>query len=114
MTSRALVQAEAYQHAQRALADLKHAVFLTLANAPPTGLKNSEIGRALGIYGGHVGHQGHMSRTVLHWMQSEGTVEQDAKSKVTHQRHHDASPHRLSQPPARRRGVDGGRAEDHG
>jgi hypothetical protein len=82
MTTRSLVQAEAYQHAQRALAGLKHAVFLTLANAPAGGLKNSEIGRALGIYGGHVGHQGHMSRTILHWMQSEGTVEQDARTKA--------------------------------
>ena len=34
--------------------------------------------------------------------------------EVTHQRHRDASPHRPSQPVARRRGVDDGRAEDHG
>lgn len=69
-----------YHLAQRAMADLKAAVWLALREAPEDGLRNADLGRALGIYGGHEGHEGHISRTVLHIMQSEGVVSQDPKT----------------------------------
>lgn len=43
---------DAYQIAQRAIADLKSAVLKLLLQAPSDGMKNAEIGRGLGIYGG--------------------------------------------------------------
>jgi len=72
---------EAYALAQEAIAGLKAAVHLLLSTAPPGGLKNAEVGRLLGIYSGHVGHEGHISRTVLGIMEAEGTVLQDQASK---------------------------------
>ena len=72
---------DAYHIAQRALADLKAAVRLTLETNGSNGMSNAEIGRTLGIYAGHVGHEGHISRTVLALMESEGVVAQDAESK---------------------------------
>lgn len=69
-----------YGVAQRAMADLKAAVrYLLLQH--PGGLTNAQIGRALGIYSGHVGHEGHVSRTVLGMLQAEGVAVQDAKTK---------------------------------
>ena len=53
---------ELYTRAQRALAELKGAVFELIANSPK-GISNAEIGRQLGIYGGHSGQAGHISRT---------------------------------------------------
>jgi hypothetical protein len=76
-----MTDTEAYHTAQRAMADLKAAVLRILASAPPSGLTNAEIGRTLGIYAGHVGHQGHISRTLLALMESEGVTEQDADTK---------------------------------
>ena len=73
--------AVAYQSAQRALADLKGAVYLTLAAGPAEGLQNAQIGRSLGIYGGHSGQEGHISRTLLEMLLVEGVVEQDLKTK---------------------------------
>lgn len=70
-----------YPLAQQAMADLRSAIWLLLEAAPVEGLKNSQIGRALGIYSGHVGHEGHISRTILALMQAEGVVEQDTASK---------------------------------
>ena len=72
---------EAYQLAQNALADLKTAVRHVLQGGPDDGMTNAEIGRTLGIYGGHVGHEGHISRTLLAFMESEGVVAQDAATK---------------------------------
>jgi len=72
---------EAYLLAQRAMADLKGAVYAALVASGGTGLTNAEIGRALGIYAGHDGHQGHIPRTILALMQQDGTVEQDPASK---------------------------------
>lgn len=72
----------AYQSAQRALADLKHAIFVVLAAGPAEGMKNSQIGRSLGIYAGHIRHQGHISRTLLEMMLNEGIVDQDPKTKL--------------------------------
>ena len=82
MEQSSLKTAAAYQSAQRALADLKHSVFVVLATGPAGGMRNSQIGRALGIYAGHVRHQGHISRTLLEMMLKEGVVDQDAQSKL--------------------------------
>ena len=56
---------DAYRMAQRSVADLKSSIHELLAMGPSEGLTNAEIGRALGIYTGHVGHEGHVSRTML-------------------------------------------------
>jgi hypothetical protein len=71
---------ESYRSAQRALAELKAAVIRLLVAGPREGLKNSQIGRALGIYGGHRGHEGHISRTILARLEDEGLVRQDGQS----------------------------------
>jgi hypothetical protein len=63
------------------MADLKAAVYMLLASGPPEGLRNADIGRALGIYAGHVEHEGHIPRTLLALMEKEGVVKQDAQSK---------------------------------
>lgn len=70
-----------YFKAQTAMAYLKAAVQEVLAEASDTGLRNSEIGRKLGIYMGHVEHEGHIPRTVLAMMENEGVVEQDKETK---------------------------------
>jgi len=63
------------------LAELKAAVHSLLREAPPDGLTNAEIGRTPGIYASHVGHEGHIPRTLLAMLESEGVVEQDSESK---------------------------------
>ncbi|ESX18302.1 hypothetical protein X747_06440 [Mesorhizobium sp. LNJC384A00] len=70
-----------YLMAQSAMAQLKAAIHMLLSQAPQQGLRNSEIGRQLGIYMGHVEHQGHIPRTLLSIMESEGAVEQDKATK---------------------------------
>lgn len=70
-----------YILAQDAMAKLREAVYLLLLEAPKSGLKNAQIGRSLGIYSGHAGHEGHISRTILALMQAEGVVEQDVETK---------------------------------
>jgi len=70
-----------YLLAQTAMAQLKAAVHQVLSHGPAEGLKNSDIGRLLGIYMGHVEHQGHIPRTLLAIMESEGVVEQDKDTK---------------------------------
>ena len=70
----------AYRRAQIALAELKSAV-LEILIEEHSGLTNAEIGRALGIYGGHVGHEGHISRTLLELLRDDGTAEQDPETK---------------------------------
>lgn len=72
----------AYQVAQHAVADLKSAVYEILSKQPDKGLRNADIGRALGIYTGHIGHEGHISRTILSIMEDEGVVEQDKGTKL--------------------------------
>ena len=72
---------EAYALAQRAMADLKAAIYLLLKNGPPEGLRNADVGRSLGIYAGHVEHEGHIPRTLLALMEKEGVVRQDTHSK---------------------------------
>lgn len=72
---------ESYALAQRAVADLKSAVYMLLKAGPASGLRNADIGRALGIHAGHVEHEGHIPRTPLALMQKEGVVQQDSQSK---------------------------------
>jgi hypothetical protein len=82
---------DAYPIAQEAMSKLRSSVYMLLKQAPGEGLKNSEIGRALGIYSGHVGHEGHISRTILALMEAEGVVEQIAETKCWRLRQaHDA------------------------
>jgi hypothetical protein len=71
----------AYQMAQEAMAGLKSSVYLLLQESPE-GLTNAAIGRSLGIYAGHAGHEGHISRTILALMEAEGVVEQNAATKA--------------------------------
>jgi hypothetical protein len=71
-----------YLLAQTAMAQLKAAVHQVLTQGPEDGLKNSDIGRLLGIYMGHVEHEGHIPRTLLAIMESEGVVEQDKETKA--------------------------------
>lgn len=78
---------EAYHLAQSAIADLKTAIHAVLSQAPQ-GLKNAQIGRTLGIYSGHIGHEGHISRTLLAMLESEGVAEQDQNTKVWRLTHH--------------------------
>ncbi|NQU58445.1 MAG: hypothetical protein HQ513_14525 [Rhodospirillales bacterium] len=73
---------EAYLMAQTAIAQLKAAVHQVLRAAAPESLRNADIGRALGIYTGHVEHEGHISRTLLAIMEAEGVVEQDKSTKL--------------------------------
>jgi len=74
-------EADAYQLAQRAVADLKTSIYVVLQAAPTEGLTNARIGRNLGIYMGHVGHEGHIPRVLLATMEAEGVVEQDRGTK---------------------------------
>lgn len=71
---------EPFHRAQSAMADLKSAVREVLASAEEP-LTNAQIGRILGIYAGHLGHEGHISRTLLEFLKSEGVVEQDSATK---------------------------------
>lgn len=45
-------------------------------------MRNIDVGRALGIYMGHVEHEGHIPRTLLAIMEAEGVVEQDKATKT--------------------------------
>ncbi len=69
-----------YTRAQRAMAELKGAIYELLAGSP-SGLTNAEIGRKLGIYQGHIGHEGHISRTMLSLLEAEEVAEQDKATK---------------------------------
>ena len=79
---------EPYHLAQGAIADLKAAVLYLLTDAQDGGMSNAQIGRSLGIYTGHVGHEGHISRTLLAIMESEAVVEQDKSTKKWTLRNH--------------------------
>jgi len=65
-----------YFKAQMGMTNIKEAVYALLKDHDPKGLRNVDIGKNLGIYGGHKGHEGHISRTILEIMQSEGVIEQ--------------------------------------
>lgn len=80
---------EAYVLAQDAMAKLREAIHILLAESGTVGLSNAQIGRSLGIYSGHVGHEGHISRTILALMEAEGVAVQDSATKRWHLRIHD-------------------------
>lgn len=44
-------------------------------------MTNAQIGRTLGIYTGHKGHEGHISRTLLQMLANEGGAVQDLTTK---------------------------------
>lgn len=67
--------------AKKAVEELKSCVLREL-QLSPAGLRNVDIGRQLGIYGGHKGHEGHVSRTLLASLEQEGKVHQDKESKI--------------------------------
>lgn len=67
----------AYSLAQSAIADLKTAIHFTLANSGYDGLRNADIGLTLGIYTGHVEHEGYIPRSLLALIEAEGAVEQN-------------------------------------
>ena len=69
-----------YERAQRALVELKIAIY-DLLSGSPSGLSNAEVGRTLGIYMGHVGHEGHIPRTILALLESDGVVRRDRDTK---------------------------------
>ena len=73
---------EAYQLAQEAISNLKTAVRIILDVAGTDGLRNVDIGKTLGIYSGHIRHEGHISSTILAIMEADGSVEQDTKTQV--------------------------------
>jgi hypothetical protein len=72
---------DAHHLAQHAMADLKAAVYVLLQEAPSEGLTNAQIGRSLGIYAGHVEHEGHIPRTLLALMEKEGVAQQSPATK---------------------------------
>ena len=72
---------EPYRIAQSGITQLKQAIHMLLDRAGDNGLSNAEIGRTLGIYAGHAGHEGHISRTILALMEVEAVVEQNTATK---------------------------------
>ena len=82
---------DAYRRAQAAMAELKTAVLMILSGAKEDGMTNAEIGRTLGIYAGHQGHEGHISRTLLAQLEAESKVVQDASSKAWRLRSHESA-----------------------
>lgn len=71
-----------YQIAQKAIVELKTAVYLVLKENSENGLRNVDVGRLLGIGYGHSGkHQDHVPRVILELLQKEGMVLQDKKTK---------------------------------
>jgi len=82
---------EPYELAQKGISELKSAIYMLLSRDNMSGMSNAQIGRMLGIYMGHVGHEGHISRTLLAIMESEGLVEQDKSSKLWRIRKHYSS-----------------------
>lgn len=75
------MNSKAYKIAQAAMSELQSAVYISLEVAGRDGLTNAELGRSLGIYGGHIGHEGHISRTVLALLESEGVADQASDTK---------------------------------
>ena len=75
------MNSKAYQLAQSAIADLKSTVFISLEERGINGLTNAELGKSLVIYSGHIGHEGHISRTLLSLLESENVVFQEENSK---------------------------------
>ncbi len=76
-----------YCRAQLGMTHIKSAVYELLFATGEQGLTNAEIGRTLGIHMGHVRHEGHIPRTILALLESEGVAEQDAETKRWRLRH---------------------------
>lgn len=74
--------ADLYRRAQLAMAEFKAAVLAVVIGAGADGVTSAEVGRVLGIYSGHVGQEGHISRTLLAILQEEGVFVQDESSKI--------------------------------
>lgn len=73
-----------YSKAQKAIAILKDAVYSYLQERDGKPVKNSELGRALGIYSGYSsGQEGHIPRTILAIMESEEVIEQNSDKEWT-------------------------------
>ncbi len=78
---------EAYRTSQAAVVMLKEAV-LRLLESDTGGLRNVDVGTALGIYGGYRGkagnevQQGDLSRIILERLKDEGLVTQDGDGKT--------------------------------
>lgn len=81
------MQSSEYLNAQIAIAQLKGAVVAFLERNRD-GASNAVIGRSLGIYAGHKGHEGHISRTVLRMLEDEGVVEQNSENQIWSIRQH--------------------------
>jgi len=77
------ISIKSFELAQRAIADLKIAIFQTLASGSEDGMKNVEIGKALGLYSGlkDESQQGYITRTVLALLEADGAVKQDSNTK---------------------------------
>ncbi len=75
-------RSDCFALAQDAYAKLKSAVYGLLMQSPNRPMTNAEIGRTLGIYGGHLGHVGHIPRTILEELKKDGLVEQDSETKA--------------------------------
>jgi hypothetical protein len=84
------MKADAYHRAQTAMADLKGSV-LSLLEQNIEGMSNAAIGRSLGIYGGHKGHEGHIPRTLLAMLEQEGVVQQNPGNQLWTVRQHGPS-----------------------
>jgi DNA-binding IclR family transcriptional regulator len=79
----------AYARAQHAVAELKTAILEQISKAGETGLRNADIGHALGINKGYAGRgrqEGQIPRTLLNAMEEEGVVEQNPTTKRWHLR----------------------------
>jgi len=73
------------------MADLKGAVNFLLCSGLKEGMGNSALGRYLGMYHGHVGHEGRILRVLLAMMQAEGVAEQDTVRKKWRLRRHEGA-----------------------
>ena len=54
---------------------------MSLEESGINGLSNAELSKSLGIYSGHIGHEGHISRTLLSLLESENVVYQEENTK---------------------------------
>lgn len=71
----------AYANAQAAMESLKSAAYRVLLDPAPHSFKNVDVGKTLGIHASHVRHEGHIPRTLLAIVESEGVVKQDTDTK---------------------------------
>jgi len=65
---------------ERALSELRGVVHAKLLENKD-GLTNAQLGRSLGLYMGHVGHQGCVSRTILEMLKENEMAWQDPATK---------------------------------